>query len=63
MFCFDFDRIVHLESLAILGIGGCNCRLLRRFTGTGEGCGCTVSTPEDNSRLPEDIFCKMFGRC
>jgi hypothetical protein len=37
MFCFGFDLVVRLESLAMLGIGCCIRGLLRRFTGTGKG--------------------------
>jgi hypothetical protein len=50
MFCFGFDRVVWLESLPTLGIGGCIRAfrgLLRRFTATGGGCGSAISTLED----------------
>jgi hypothetical protein len=62
MFRFDFDRVIRLESLAMLGIDGSIRGLLRRFTRAGEGCGSAASTPDGNGMPPEDTFCEMFGR-
>jgi hypothetical protein len=44
IFYFDFDRVVYIESLATLGIGGYIHRRLYRFVGTSGVCGSTIST-------------------
>lgn len=63
MFCFGFDWVVRLESLATLGIGSFIRLLLHRVTRSSKGCGSAASILEDNSRLLEDTFCKMFSPC
>jgi hypothetical protein len=46
-----------------LGAGGRIRLLLRGATrsGEGEGCGSAASTPKDNGKPPEDIFCVYYS--